>query len=253
MNSKYSFELKGKKALITGSTEGIGLAIAKCLATQGCEIIIHDKADTARCEEACSIIRQINKKETPYLIANFEDLAAIEVLLSQLNAIDILILNASMQSKQGVLTIDRLTFEQHVNTNFWATLRLIQHTAGHMLQQGWGRIINIGSIQETKPHPEMAIYAALKAATSNLMVNLAIQFGSGGITVNTVAPGVIQTRRNEDALANTAYADQLKKKIPLGTFGQADDCSGIALLLCSEAGQYITGQTIYCDGGMSIQ
>src|SRR3546814_6273811 len=89
----------------------------------------------------------------------------------------------------------------------------------------------------------MAIYAALKAAVSNLVINLASQFGKDGVTVNNIAPGVVETARNQEALADAQYADQVRQKIPLGYFGQPHDYSGIALLLCSEAGRYITGRS----------
>src|SRR5690606_31858353 len=133
------------------------------------------------------------------------------------------------------------------NTNLWSTLRLIQQYLPGMVERGWGRILTIGSVQDTKPHPQMAVYAALKAAVSNLVINVAMQVGSQGVTVNNLAPGVIQTARNQEALSDATYADQTRMKIPLGYFGDPDDCAGIALLLCSEAGRYITGQTIYCD------
>src|SRR3546814_6496485 len=113
--------------------------------------------------------------------------------------------------------------------------------------------LSIGSVQETKPHPQIAIYSALKAAVSNLVINLASQFGKDGVTVNNIPPCVVETARNQEALADAQYADQVRQKIPLGYFGQPHDYSGIALLLCSEAGRYITGQTIYCDGGLAIR
>src|SRR5690606_3828882 len=122
-----------------------------------------------------------------------------------------------------------------------------------MLAQKWGRIIMVGSVQEVKPSPQMTVYAALKSATANLITNLSLQYGKHGITVNNLAPGVIETGRNEEVLKNEEFAERIRQQIPVGYFGQPQDCAGIALLLCGEAGRYINGQTIYCDGGMSVR
>lgn len=249
----HGFDLTGKQGFITGSAEGIGLAIAKRLASHGCRVIIHDKDDAEKCARACAELQRLSGIPTDYVVADFEDPHAVEALASSIKSVDILVVNASMQIRQDVLAISRAEFDQCINTNFWATLRLTQLCLPEMVVKQWGRIVTIGSVQETKPHPQMAVYAALKAAVSNLVVNLASQFGQHGVTVNNIAPGVIETSRNQSALADEQYADQTRQKIPLGYFGQPHDCSGVALLLCSAAGRYITGQTIFCDGGMSIR
>lgn len=246
------FELKGKRALITGSAEGIGFAIARQFAEQGCTVWIHDKDSVEKCEQACAELKRVTGAHPNYVVADFETPKGVEDLITAVPEVDILILNASMQVRKDLMSISRSEFDRHVNTNFWATLRLIQHYLPKFIAQRWGRIITIGSVQEAKPHPQMAVYAALKAAVSNLVMNTALQVGQHGVTVNNIAPGVIQTSRNREALSDAAYADQARKKIPLGYFGEPEDCAGIALLLCSQAGRYITGQTIYCDGGMSV-
>ena len=113
--------------------------------------------------------------------------------------------------------------------------------------------MTIGSVQEAKPHPDMLVYSASKAAQTNLMRSLALQLAKDGITVNNVAPGVIYTDRNTKALADPAYAQQVMDSIPVGFYGKPEDCAGIVSLLCSEKGRYITGQSIFVDGGKSIQ
>lgn len=243
----------GRRALITGSAEGIGFAIAKQFVGQGCSVVLHDKDNADRCERACEELRGVTGQHVAYVLADFEYPAAVEHLAEAASTVDILILNASMQLRRDVFSISRADFDRHVNTNLWSTLRLIQYFMPAMARNRWGRIVTIGSVQETKPHSEMPVYAALKSAVSNLVVNFATQFGQHGVTVNNIAPGVVETKRNEEALRNEVYADQVRQKIPLGYFGQPDDCAGIALLLCSEAGRYITGQTIFCDGGMAIE
>ena len=253
MAGEAMFALNGKRALITGSAEGIGFAVAEKLAAHGGVVWLHDKDDAEKCIQAVAELGAVSTTPPAYQVADFEHPQGVETLVAAVPETDILILNASMQIRRNLTEITRQEFEQQVNTNFWSALRLIQQYLPGMRKRGWGRIITIGSVQETKPHPQMAVYAALKAAVSNLAVNVALQAGNRGITVNNIAPGVIQTARNEEALADAKYADQTRLKIPLGYFGKPNDCAGIALLLCSEAGRYITGQTIYCDGGMSIR
>ena len=116
-----------------------------------------------------------------------------------------------------------------------------------------GRIITIGSVQEAKPHPDMLVYSASKAAQTNMVQSLALQLAEDGITVNNVAPGVICTDRNVEALSDPDYAKKVSDSIPAGFYGQPEDCAGMVSLLCSDAGRYITGQSIYIDGGKGIQ
>jgi NAD(P)-dependent dehydrogenase (short-subunit alcohol dehydrogenase family) len=122
-----------------------------------------------------------------------------------------------------------------------------------MKNNSWGRIVTIGSVQEKKPHPDMLIYSSTKAALTLMAQSLALNFADSGVTVNSIAPGVIVTDRNADALANQEYAKQVKDKIPVGYFGDPESCAGIVSFLCSDKAHYITGQNIFVDGGMGIK
>jgi NAD(P)-dependent dehydrogenase (short-subunit alcohol dehydrogenase family) len=116
----------------------------------------------------------------------------------------------------------------------------------------WGRILTIGSVQQVKPHPELLIYSATKLALVNLVRSLAPQLAPKGVTINNLAPGAIATGRNADVLANEEYRRKVLAKIPLGYVGEPQDCAGLALVLCSDAGRYITGADFCVDGGMSL-
>ena len=140
-----------------------------------------------------------------------------------------------------------------LNCNYLSALQLIQAAASHMKQQNWGRIVTIGSVQQAKPHPDMLVYSASKAALENTARSLSLQLAPYGITVNNVAPGVIATDRNAQALSDEAYAKIVRDSIPCGFYGEPEDCAGIVSLLCSEEGRYINGQDIFVDGGKSIQ
>jgi NAD(P)-dependent dehydrogenase (short-subunit alcohol dehydrogenase family) len=121
-----------------------------------------------------------------------------------------------------------------------------------MIERKWGRILTIGSVQEAVPHPDMLVYSALKAAQTLMVRNLAKQFAPHGVTINNLAPGVIDTDRSRIRLTEAAYLEKVLCKIPASYIGEADDCAGAALLLCSDAGRYISGQNLFVDGGMSL-
>lgn len=121
-----------------------------------------------------------------------------------------------------------------------------------MRSEQWGRILTIGSVQEIRPHPDMVVYAASKAGQTSMVRNLAKQLAPDGITVNNLAPGVISTDRNNERLADEAYAARVLGAIPAGRFGDVSDCIGAAVMLCSDLAGYITGQNLFVDGGMGL-
>lgn len=242
----------GKTALVTGSSRGIGRAIARRLARDGYRIMIHcaqnrEKADTLR----AAIEAEGGQAEV--LQADLSDLAQTQALCRRLPPVDVLVLNASMQVRRPWQEIPPEECLRQLDCNFVSSLLLIQAVVPGMKAKGWGRIVAIGSVQEAKPHPEMLVYSASKAAQSNMVHSLALQLAPEGITVNNVAPGVIDTDRNAEALSDPVYAQKVTATIPAGFYGQPSDLAGIVSLLCSEEGRYITGQSIYVDGGKSIQ
>jgi NAD(P)-dependent dehydrogenase (short-subunit alcohol dehydrogenase family) len=165
---------------------------------------------------------------------------------------DILVCNASVQIPADWLDVTRADFDKQVAVNWSSTLELCQLAVPAMKTAAWGRILTVGSVQEARPHPHMIVYAGTKCAQTSLVVNLARQLAPHSITVNNLAPGVILTDRNTGRLADAAYARRVLAGIPAGVFGEPSDCAGAALLLCSDAGRYITGQTLFVDGGMSL-
>lgn len=242
------FELKGKKALVTGSTQGIGFAVAKLLANCGAEIIIHGATSEEKCRKAAEKILG----KTQIAVANLADSDCAENLYRQTGDIDILVLNASVQIRKPWDETTAEEFELQIHTNLKSSLMLIQKYAKHMQTQNWGRIVTVGSVQEYKPHKDMAVYAASKCAQMSLVQNLAKQLAPYKVTINNLCPGVIATPRNDAALADPEYAPKVLAGIPLGFAGSAEDCAGAALLLCSEEGRYITGSEIIVDGGMHL-
>ena len=230
---REKFDLTGKTALVTGSTRGIGKAIAEGLAEFGAKVITHGtkKGDIA---------------------FDLSDPNALETAFKTLPPIDILVCNASVQERMKWHEFDLDEARREAQVNYLATLRMFQLVYPHMKAQKWGRLIVVGSVQEQRPHPDMCAYAATKGAQENLVRNIARQVAAEGITVNNLCPGVFFTDRNRDALGNPEYAKKVTAAIPMHDYAVPEDAAGAAVLLASDAGRYITGATIRIDGGLSL-
>lgn len=241
-----------KTALVTGSSRGIGRAIAIRLAQDGYKVLVHGAGNIAKAEETKSIIEQ-NGGCAELIISDLTNLNKTRELCEKVKEIDVLVLNASLQYRTPWQKITPDACYEQLNCNFVSSMMLIQAVANNMKKMGWGRIVTIGSVQEAKPHPDMLVYSASKAAQTNMVQSLSLQLAKYGITVNNVAPGVIYTDRNVEALSDPEYAKKVTDSIPVGFYGEPEDCTGIVSLLCSEEGRYITGQNIFVDGGKSVQ
>ena len=241
-----------KTALVTGSSRGIGRAIAIRLAMDGYKVIVHGAGNIEKAKETAEIINS-NGGEAEIVMSNLCDLNETKALAEKIKNVDVLILNASLQYRTPWQEITTDACYEQLNCNFVSSMMLIQAVAQNMKNKKWGRIVTIGSVQEAKPHPDMLVYSASKAAQTNMVKSLSLQLAKDGITVNNVAPGVIYTDRNVEALSDPEYAKKVTDSIPVGFYGEPQDCAGIVSLLCSEDGRYITGQNIFVDGGKSVQ
>ena len=194
-------DLEGKKVLVTGSTRGIGKTIAESLYDLGATVFING-TEEEKCYKTAKKLG--NRAFSAY--CDISEKTCAETLYSITKEIDILILNASVQYRKewNKITLDE--FQKQININLRASFLLIQKYAPFMQKNCFGRIITIGSVQEAKPHPDMLIYSASKAAQTNIVKSLSLQLAKDGITVNNIAPGVIYTDRNIEALSDPEYA-----------------------------------------------
>lgn len=253
MSINQLFNLTGKTALVTGGGQGIGKAIVHALAENGANVVINYRSNHPLAEQTASEIEVYGNKswlwpfdlESEHVVEAYRDFADTHRCHA-----DILVANASVQIRKRWDQINNIEFAQQINVNLRSTLQLIQGVVPYMQQQGWGRILTIGSVQQVRPHSQMCVYAASKSALVNLVKNLAPQLAPLGITVNNLAPGVIGTSRNDEALADPEYKKLIQAKIPVGYIAQPEDCAALALLLCTDAGRYITGADYLVDGGM---
>ncbi|MEX2375037.1 MAG: SDR family oxidoreductase [Dehalococcoidia bacterium] len=246
------FDLAGRVALVTGSSRGIGRAIALGLAQEGADVAVHCLSHRREAEAVASEIASLSRKSAVFT-ADLGERGAPERLQAAVGDafghIDILVLNGSIEIRNDWVAVGEAEFSAQVDTNLKSTLILLQQTVPGMVERGWGRVVSVGSVQEAKPNPRLLVYAALKAAQTSMIVNLARHLGVTGVTLNNLAPGAIATERNAEVLAEPAYAEAVRAQIPSGRIGAPEDCVGACLLLCSDAASYITGATIFVDGG----
>lgn len=251
MNILDQFKLTGRRALVTGSSRGIGKAIAMALGEAGAEVIFHGTARTEKLDAAYAEAKSAGIK-AEMATADLAKPEEVERLAEEIGSVDILILNASVQKYQSIEKYEAEEFSWQFQVNVASTLKLIEVFLPSMRDKQWGRVVVIGSVNHFRPAARLPIYSATKSALDSIIRNAAVSHSKYGVTFNTLSPGVIATDRNAAALANPEMVDMLMKAIPAKRFGKSEDCAGTALLLCSEAGSYITGANIPVTGGMHL-
>ncbi len=250
-----SFDLTGRVALLTGAGRGIGLGMARALASLGAAVAIQD-IDLSIAERESADIIAAGGKAIP-LGGDVTNLSLPERIVAdvarQLGRLDILVNNAGIQSRNPWTTQPMDDAEREHRANVLAPLLFSRHALEHFRCGGYGRIINIGSIQGMTGNPGMLAYSMSKAALVNQTTALARSLAKEGITVNLIAPGYINTHRNQQDFPDIQTLREKGRNIPIGRIGEPNDFGGIAALLAGEAGSYITGQVIYVDGGLSTR
>lgn len=235
------------KILVTGSTQGIGKAIAAAFVKEGDEVFVHCSKDKEKAER---IRKEIGA--TGAVTADLSDMREVRGLYKKTGAVDCLILNASVQYKQQWQEITEEAIDRQFSVNVKSTLLLMQAYYPAMKENGFGRIITIGSVNQNRCHPELSLYSATKCAVMRLVKNIAKEAAPFGVTVNNVSPGAIDTPRNADVYNNSDLRRKVESVIPMGRFGTPEDCASAVLFLCGRGGDYITGADIAVDGGMSL-
>lgn len=257
------FSMAGRRALVTGGSLSIGRAIVLAFADAGAEIAIqYAPAADQNLEHAgaaAELSAQLHAGGTRNVLieADFgmvgEGRRTVAAAEAALGGVDVLVVCASVQQREAFVDISDIERERQTRINFHASVELMQAAVVGMKARGWGRILTIGSINQTRPDPELAIYAALKSAQHNLSINLARQVAAHGVTVNNLSPGLIATARNAWRRVD---ADQWRaieaRANPLGRAGLPEEMAGAALLLCSEAGSFITGADLQATGGAHL-
>ncbi len=251
------FDLSGKVAVITGSSRGIGRSIALRMAEQGAQVVV-----SSRKLEACeAVVREIEAAHGPgravAIPANISlkpDLAAlVEQATARLGRIDVLVCNAASNPYFGPMAgISDDQFRKILDNNVLSNHWLVQLAAPQMLERRDGAIVIVSSIGGLKGSPVIGAYNVSKAADMQLARNLAVEFGPSNVRVNCIAPGLIRTDFARALWENPALLKAAEATAPLRRIGEPDEIAGAAVFLASDAGRFVTGQTLVVDGGVTI-
>jgi len=247
------FNLTGKRALITGSSQGIGFALAKGLAAEGVEIVLNGRnaeklARAAKTLETDSVkIHQLEFDATDHTAVR----EAIDGFESASGAIDILVNNAGMQHRTALQDFPPEAFEQLLQTNIASVFHVGQAVARHMIRRERGKIINIASVQSALARPGIAPYTATKGAVTNLTKGMATDWAKHGLQCNAIAPGYFDTPLNAALVADPEFSAWLTNRTPAGRWGQVEELVGACIFLASEASSFVNGHTLYVDGGIT--
>ena len=246
------FDLSGKTTLITGSSQGIGYALAKGLAEAGSDIILNGR-NIKKLRKSAELIN--TKQKIFQLCFDVTDYVqskqSIDRFEKEIRSIDILINNAGMQFRSPLEDFPPEKFEQILKTNVSSVFNVSQIVAKHMIKRGEGKIINIASVQTSLARPGIAPYTATKGAVGNITKGMATDWAKYGIQCNAIAPGYFDTPLNAALVSDNEFTAWLKKRTPAGRWGEVHELVGASIFLSSAASNFVNGHTLYVDGGIT--
>ncbi|MDG1531702.1 MAG: SDR family oxidoreductase [Paracoccaceae bacterium] len=252
-NINALFDLTGKRALITGSSQGIGFALANGMAEAGAAIVLNGR-DTAKLASAAAELRALGHtiEELAFDATDHDAVrTAVDAFEASSGAIDILVNNAGMQHRTELEDFPADAFERLLQTNVASVFHVGQAVARHMIGRKAGKIINIASVQTALARPGIAPYTATKGAVGNLTKGMATDWAKHGLQCNSIAPGYFDTPLNAALVADPEFSAWLEKRTPAGRWGNVDELVGAAVFLSSAASSFVNGHVLYVDGGIT--
>jgi len=247
------FDLNGKTALITGSSQGIGYALAGGLADAGARVVLNGR-DEKKLSSAAHTLREQGASidEAAFDVTDHNATAtAINDVEQRVGPIDILVNNAGMQHRSPLHEFEPDKFEQLLQTNIASVFHVGQAVAKHMINRQHGKIINIASVQTALARPGIAPYTATKGAVANLTKGMATDWAGFGLQVNAIAPGYFDTPLNAALVSNPEFSAWLENRTPAGRWGQLPELIGACIFLSSGASSFVNGHILYVDGGIT--
>jgi gluconate 5-dehydrogenase len=248
------FDLSGMRALITGSSQGIGLALAEGLAGHGASVVLNGRS-AERVEDAVHSLRSAGHS-VDSAVFDVTDAAAVKAgvdhIEQSIGQIDILINNAGMQFRSPLEDFPIDKWDLLLRTNISSAFYVGQAVARYMIPRGAGKIVNIASVQSELARPGIAPYTATKGAIKNLTRGMATDWAKHGLQVNAVAPGYFKTPLNQALVDNAEFSSWLEKRTPAARWGNVEELVGAAVFLSGKASSFVNGHTLYVDGGITI-
>ncbi|MCR6634203.1 SDR family oxidoreductase [Devosia sp.] len=247
------FDLRGRLCLITGSSQGIGFALAKGMAEHGARVVLNGR-DADKLEAASRDLRNqgLDVEGAPFDVTSHEAVVSgVERVEKSLGPIDVLINNAGMQFRSPLEDFPADRWEQLLTTNVSSVFYAGQAVARHMISRGRGKIINIASVQAELARPGIAPYTATKGAVRNLTRGMCTDWAKYGLQINAIAPGYFKTPLNQALVDNPEFSAWLEKRTPAGRWGNVEELVGAAVFLASDASSFINGHTLFVDGGIT--
>ncbi|MDM0019226.1 glucose 1-dehydrogenase [Variovorax saccharolyticus] len=248
-----SFDLSGRTALITGSSAGIGFALARGLAGAGARVILNAR-NAGKLEAAAEVLRGegLQVLTAPFDVTSGDAVAAaVARIEAEVGAIDILVNNAGMQRRAPLDQFAEADWHELMKTNVDSVFLVGQAVARHMIPRRRGKIVNICSVQSELGRPGIAPYTASKGAVKMLTKGMAIDWGQHGIQVNGLGPGYFKTELTEALVKNEEFTNWLVGRTPSRRWGDVEDLVGAAVFLASDASNFVNGHILYVDGGVT--
>ncbi|CDZ73474.1 Gluconate 5-dehydrogenase [Neorhizobium galegae bv. orientalis] len=247
------FDLAGRRALVTGSSQGIGLALARGLAEHGASVVLNGR-DPVKLQAAADGLENegYEAKVADFDVTDPDAVKrGIDAIEQDIGPIDILINNAGMQFRSPLEDFPADRWEQLMKTNVSSVFYVGQAVARHMISRGQGKIVNIASVQSELARPGIAPYTATKGAVKNLTRGMCADWAKYGLQINAIAPGYFKTPLNQALVDNPEFSSWLEKRTPAARWGDVEELVGAAVFLAGKASSFVNGHTLYVDGGIT--